>query len=359
VYDWTDFEYTRFGRFAHRFAPVLAGESSEGEGRITPRLWHFTHFDSGAPFDEEIQSLIVLEEGIGQIPAWAIDVAIQIDSLPHCGQISFPDPIYAICRGIGQEKPDPGFLFCFEASSETKARVEEYVEILESWCGRQTQSTVASRWADRRALVDKVYGSLGGPTPLKLLLVERVMLQCRFWMDALITNDGGLLTIQTDRSLPPGPQWSRDRRVDPAAADQERRLREEAQQRGFDAGAFLAEMAHPWLCHQRLFDQMDAMLERIGREEDVYDKEAARDDAQMAAERMQRIHGICVDALGHWVEGERPSQRLWEDNEAAGILKGTYDALGATTPVRVWLASVLRKKIALFLEHDLANTLAV
>ena len=193
---------------------------------------------------------------------------------------------------------------------------------------------------------------------MKQLLVERVVLQCRFWIEALITNDGGLLTIQTDR-LPPGRQWSRDRRVDPVAVDQERRLREEARQRGFDADAFLAEMAHPWLCHQRLFDQMDAMLERIGWEEGVCDREAAREGARKAAEGMRRVYGLCVKALGCWVEGERPSPGSWEEEETVEVLKRTFDVLGPPTPVKVWLASALRKKIVLFLEHDLANTLAV
>ena len=358
MYEWTDFEYTRFGRYAHRFARALPGEGSGQQGKITPLLWHFTHLDCGAPCDAEIQGLIDMEEEIGQIPAWAIDVAIQIDSLPHCGQINFPEPVYAICRGIGQEQPDSDFLFCFEASSETKACVAEYIEILEAWRGGEERSAAVPGSCSQSDLIHRIYGSLGERTSLKELLVERLALQCRFWIDALITNDGGLLTIQTDR-LPPGRQWSRDRRVDPAAADQEQRLREEAQRQGFDAGVFLAEMAHPWLCHQRLFDQLDAMLRRIGREESVYDREAARDDAQEAAARMQRIYGICIEALGNWVEGERPRARSREEAEAAGVLENTYDVLGVTLPVKVWLASALRKKMALFTEHDLATTLAV
>ena len=65
MHDWTDFEYTRFGRYAHRLIPALRGEKSEGEGRITPALWHFTRFDTGIPFDEEICHLMALEDEIG------------------------------------------------------------------------------------------------------------------------------------------------------------------------------------------------------------------------------------------------------------------------------------------------------
>ena len=358
MYDWTDFQYTRFGRYAHRLIPALRGDRSEGKGRVTPILWHFTRFDGEVPFDKEIQGLIAMEDEIGHIPAWAVDVASQIDSLPHCGQINFPEPIFAICRGIAQERPDPQFLFCFEASSATKDCVAMYLEILKGWCEGQAQATALSRWPDHQEFIEKGYRSLGVRSQLKRLLVERVVLQCRFWIDALISNDGGILTIKTER-LPPTPEWSRDGRADRAAEYQEQRLREVAEGQRFDVDTFLAEMAHPWLCHQRLYDQIDVILERIGREEGEYDSEEACENVQKAARRMKRTYGICIEALGLWLMGEHPCAQLRKDSEAARVLVNTYDVLGRLSAVKVWLASVLRKKIALFQEHDLAETLAV
>lgn len=86
----------------------------------------------------------------------------------------------------------------------------------------------------------------------------------------------------------PTRQHSYDGRVDPAAGDQERRLREVAEPQGFDVDAFLAEMAHPWLCHARLFDQINVALERIGREESGYDQGEAHRDARDAANWWRR-----------------------------------------------------------------------
>ena len=54
----------------------------EGHGEVTAMMWNFTPFDGDWPFDEEIHKLIAMEEEIGDISAWAIDVAVQVDALP-------------------------------------------------------------------------------------------------------------------------------------------------------------------------------------------------------------------------------------------------------------------------------------
>ena len=361
MYDWTDFQWTRFGRYAYRWIPCLHRDRLLDGGepaKVTELLWSYTPFDGEISFDREIRDILAMEEEIGRIPAWAVDVAMHIDGLPHCGQINFPEPIFAVCRGIGRERSDPRFMFCFEATSATKAHVGRYTEILEGWCQGQTQDMASSGWPDCKEFIQKAYASLGPSTELKRLLVERVILQCRFWIESLITHAAGVLTIHMERSAPTR-QHSYDGRVDPAAEDQERRLRAVAEPRGVDIDAFLAEMAHPWLCHARLFDQIDVALERIGREESGYDRQEAHRDARDAANWMRRVYGVCVDALGMWLEGKEPEAASREEPETRILLANTYDVLGDRTAVKAWLATAFRKKMALFRGHDLEKTLAV
>ncbi len=132
-----------------------------------------------------------------------------------------------------------------------------------------------------------------------------------------------------------------------------------AEREGFDVNRFFSEMDHPWLCHQRLFEQIDVTLQRIGREEDHYDQEQARQDAQESANRMRQVYDTCIKALTNWLNGGEPDTSLRENHENATILANTYDALGEQTPVKVWLATAFRKKMALFREDYLADTLSV
>lgn len=347
------FGASRYRHYAHRMAAWLHGNRlrqaiREGHGKITAMMWNFTPFDGDWPFDEEIHKLIAMEEEIGSIPAWAIDVAVQVDALPHCGQVNFPEPIFAICRGIGNEQPDPSFMFCFEASSETKARVKRYAEILEGWIQGKTQEVALSDWPDAKEFITKTYKSLGPSTELKQLLVEHLALYLRISIEELTTNDEGLLTIQTDSG-----------RIKSRVEKQRQRLRAVAEREGFDVNKFLSEMDHPWLCHQRLFEQIDATLQRIGREESHYDQQQSRQDAQEAANHMRHVYDTCINALTNWLNGEEPDTSLQENLETAKILTNTYDVLGERTPVKVWLASAFRKKMALFREDDLEDTLAV
>ena len=311
-------------------------------------MWNFTPFDGDCPFDEEIHQLIAMEEEIGNIPAWAIDIAVQIDALPHCGQVNFPEPIFALFRGIGNEQPDASFMFCFEASSATKSRVGRYTEVLEGWIQGKTQDSAMSEWLDAKEFIMKTYTSLGSPTELKRLLVGYIALYFRLSIEELTTNDDGLLTICVDNSD-----------IKAKAEDQRQRLRIVAEHEGFDVNRFFGEIDHPWLCHQRLFEQIDATIQRIGWEESNYDQEQARQDAQEAANRMRYVYNICINAITSWLNGEQPNASLRENLETAKILKHTYDVLGERKPVKIWLASALRKKIALFREDYLAETLSV
>jgi len=346
------FGASRFGHYAHRMAPWLYGERlrqaiKEGHGKVTPMMWNFTPFDGDCPFDEEIHQLIAMEEEIGNIPAWAIDIAVQIDALPHCGQVNFPEPIFALFRGIGNEQPDASFMFCFEASSATKSRVRRYAEVLEGWIQGKIQDSAMSEWPDAKEFIMKTYTSLGPPTELKWLLVEHIALYFRLGIEELTTNDDGLLTIRVDNSNIT------------KAEDQRQRLRIVAEREGFDVNRFFVEMNHPWLCHQRLFEQIDATIQRIGREESHYNQEQARQDAQEAANRMRCVYNICINAITSWLNGGQPNASLRENLETAMILKNTYDVLGERKPVKIWLASALRKKMTLFRENYLAETLSV
>jgi len=334
-------------------AESLHQSIGEGHGKVTAMMWNFTAFDGDIGFDEEIHNLIAMEEAIGDIPPWAVDVAVQIDALPHCGQVNFPQPLFALFRGIGRQCPDPDFLFCFEASSATKARVKRLVEVMEAWVDEYTQDAALSEWPDVQEFIRRTYTSLGESTELKQLLVGRVALYLRFSIEELVTNEAGVLTIS----------WCQTPELNRLDVLSEKgpgaRLGEVAEREGYDVDRFFDEMEHPWLCHHRLFDQIDVTLQRIGREKSHYDPEQACQDAQGFAHRMGHIYDICIDALTDWLNGEEPNTSLRERPEAATILTKTYDVLGERNPVKEWLASAFRKKMTLFRAQDLEETLAV
>ena len=346
------FSAYRFSHYAHRMVAWLHGDRlrqaiQDGHGKVTPMMWNFTVFDGETPFDNDIRDLMAMEESFDEIPTWAIDIAVQIDALPHCGHIDFPTPIYAICRGIGKEQADPGFMFCFEVRSATKDRVKRYAEVLEGWTQGRTQDQALTEWPDIQAFTQTAYTSLGSLTEIKRLQVEQLVLYFRLSMEELTTHDGSVLTIQTDTHHAKAVEEAHKQRLRKAALDED-----------FDVDAFLMEMDHPWLCHQRLFDQIDVILQRIGREE-TYDHQQACRDAQSTADQMRRIYDVCIDSLGLWLIGGHPEATWRDDPEVAQILAHTYDVLGEQTPVKIWLTTAFRKKVSLFQQDDLEDSLAV
>jgi len=87
---------------------------------------------------------------------------------------------------IGAQRVDPAYTFCFEASSDTKRRVLEIADDLNRWVRGGTVSVTTP--------------PLGERTELKRLLVAFVAAYLRESVDTILTNDAGLLTIQTNDS---------------------------------------------------------------------------------------------------------------------------------------------------------------
>jgi hypothetical protein len=351
---------SRFGHYAHRMGAWIQARQyrdiyPDAQDCITPFMWGFTVFDGDQPFDDEILSLIEMERAIGDVPDWAIDIAVQIDALPHCGQVNFPEPLYAVFRGIGQETPDAGYTFCFEANSATKDAVERRLLALDMWRAGAAVQDCREGFTDISTFVDHAYSALGGSTELKRCAVERLSWHLRFLNASFTTNDAGLLSIDMNAQQP----WAPGR---PETAEREaieRRLRAAANGTAFDVDRFISEFDHPWLCHQRLFDQIDVTLVRIGREETAYDWEEALQAAQPSAEAMCRVYDVSMAAIAAWATGEAPDAPLRVHPDAAAILAETYDRLGARTDVKLWLALALRKKVERFRMQEPVGALAV
>ena len=339
----------RFSHYADRLMPYLRGEHllrafPQGHGTITPLLWNFTPFDGDIPFDDEIQRLIAMEREIGTIPSWALDIAVQIDALPHCGQTNFPESLLAVCRGIGAERADAGYLFCFEARSATKAHVRRLASALDDWAREEPADAVTAPHPDVAAFVVSAYEALGSASPLKRLLVEYVSAYLTESVEVFPTCDPGVVTLRTT----PSDATERLRTL-------RTRILEEAAQFGFNAERFFGEFDSPWLCHQRLFEQVNITLSRIGRETVEYDWNTAKQDAEPASTRMRRLYTRSIEALGEWLDGTASSAVADTD----WVRRNTSGVLGERTPVKVWLASAFRKKLILFRDDDLTDTLAV
>jgi len=325
----------------------------EAQDCITPFLWGFTVFDGERPHDEDILRLIEMERAIGDVPDWAIDIAVQLDALPHCGQVGFPQPLYALFRGIGREEPDAGYTFCFEARPDTKRAVERRMAALDAWDEGAALSTAISRFADIAAFVERAYAALGEQTELKRAAVARMSWQLRFLNETFTTNDGGLLSIDMNALR----RWAPGKPETAAREEIDERLRNAAEGTAFDVDGFIAEFDHPWLCHQRLFDQIDATLARIGRETTDYDWDEAVAAAKPAGDAMARVYDVCMLGITAWADGAAPDAA--SDPHAAAILSETTGRLGDPTDIKLWLALALRKKLERFRLHGPASTLAV
>ncbi|MEW6756157.1 MAG: hypothetical protein AB1505_35060 [Candidatus Latescibacterota bacterium] len=133
-------------------------------------------------------------------------------------------------------------------------------------------------------------------------------------------------------------------------------MQETAARHRFQADRFCQEFDHPWLCHQRWFEQIEAAKQRIGREQSQYDWQQAKRDAQPAADRMRRVYDVVIEALTDWLAGKTPTG---DDATATAIQANTYQVLGEWTPVKGWLATAFRKKLTLFRAGGFAEPLAV
>ena len=172
------------------------------EASVSSGCWWFTPYDDGwdgsdLPQDAELRAIVEMEARLGRVPAWAVAVArTSVRNVPPCGHYTFPRQYLETIDAIGKKEPQSFLHTCFTVDSHRKRQLADYCLCLDAWlagasCDAPANELAAlgSRKIDWFAVCQALWEVLGEHTELKRLLVERTLIQTRWWIKSCVWDE--------------------------------------------------------------------------------------------------------------------------------------------------------------------------
>jgi len=296
---------------------------------------------------------------MGGCPGWAAEIVERMMELPMCGYWGFPANLLQICHAIREGRCPELVMNCYTVDGARKRLMASYVFCLDAWMNAAPPEVAAAELTGRRDAGDKnwprivaaVYAALGEASEVKRLLVRRLQHRLRWWIKTLIWFDdrrdrflqdvyGG--DVRGDRDTygcygnPPfGDPYFAELRL-PDVQGMEERIRREVPQ-----GEKILERIHStWLCAPKAFRYVEKLILEIGRM--ALAGAAPESGEVLDCRETYPDFGKCAAWFGDFMG------RLdkWLTGGTAAVPE-----LGETTPVKHWLARLLRHKMQFGAEY--------
>jgi len=351
---------------------------------VSSRCWWCTPYDNGWPGspdhgydlskDEELRDIVAMEHDLAPVPVWASQlVQGAMRFVPPCGHHSFPGPFLDIVDAIGMQMPPVFVRACFTADPDRKKAMMDYCLCLDAWlagasadAAAQELNALAHRRIDWTTVCAQLWSALGERTETKELLVERTLLQLRYWIKVTVWRDDpasqfgrdqylgdyspdGCLAVENGNPLCGAPSF--DLQSSPRIQRIEARL---------------AEICPDWewfrqriaavdcmnLCAPKTFRYLERLLWAIGKERPVslpwqpVDDEPVPgflcvDDTYPAHDDAAVWWDAFLSALRNWWQDAPPTGDLGED---------LAQRLGDSTAVKRWLVRLFARRLHLLAE---------
>jgi len=333
------------------------------ENSISSRCWWCTSYGDGWPAlgdDPDMKHILALEQEAAPIPPWAARIVERaINFLPPCGHYRFPQPQLEILQAIGSETAPEFVHGCYTVDPDRKRDLQDYCLCLDAWLAGASPEPVARELIDlghRRIAWDRVCADLwqvlGGHSPQKDLLVERLLHRLRWWTRSAVWDSDLASEFARDQYLgdysPAGGlagEHSYSTRPIPDVAEQ-RSSRIVQLEAKLDERSTLWPELRPWmleewwLCAPKAFRFLERLLWQIGKERQLEEGERvpgfllAQDTCPNPAETSEWWTACCA-ALEAWQKSK----------PLAGDVASQINALlGTPTPVKNWLVALFLKK---------------
>ncbi|MDD2890607.1 MAG: hypothetical protein PHE49_08230 [bacterium] len=339
------------------------------EKSITSRAWNSTPYDADwdkskkygedIPSSLELKAIFEEELTLGKVPAWASEIINRmIKYFPPCGHYTFPHPLIQVCEAIKKETC-PEFIYgCYTADSKRKTLMSYYVYCLDAWLKNAPLHIAKAELAmrdnlgkDWDSIITAVYTTLGKPSEQKTLLVTRLIHRLRWWIKTLIWSDDKrnryMLDVYSGDIRGDETNWGAYGNTpfgDPYFAELElpeiKKLRAEICKKVPDGKNLLDNTEQIWLCAPKVFRHLEKVIIKIGNlnSKNIPKKKGILqcEDTYPKILSYNKWYSSFVSSLSGWLKGDSKS----------------LNELGKITPVKHWLARILRHKLQLLEKHD-------
>jgi len=346
------------------------------EASVSSRCWWFTPYDDGwehsdLKHDTELRDIVAMEQALGGVPDWAERIVEGcIRYAAPCGHHLFPRPYLEIVSAIGSEKDVSFRHTCYTVERGRKREMMDYCLCLDAWLAGADSEAPAKelmdlgyRKIDWHRVCSDLWQVLGERTELKRLLVERTLLQTRWWIKSSVWDDDMATDFGRDQYLGDYAEagcFATDNGNPELRAptfklgssfriqELEARLSEACKDWRWFRNLIVDGS---WPCAPKAFRYLERLLWSIGKErpavdlpsyplEDGDDVPDFLQAADTCPDRDQAIKwwGSFLSALTGWWRG-RP--------EEGAVADDVSERLGDVTEVKRWLVRLLVRRLAM------------
>lgn len=340
------------------------------EASATSRYWGGTPYSAGwdgskqygedLPQSAELRAIFEEEMQLGDVPDWACEIlGRMVNDLPMCGHYSFPLPLLQICSAICDEKCPRVVVGCYTADSERKTLMSYYVFCLDAWLKEAPLELAAEELKlrddlgkDWPAIIAAIYDTLGERSEAKRTAIERLVHRLRWWIKTLIwfddRRDKYLLDVYSGDvrgdeakygaygNSPYGDPFFAELSM-PQVVALEERIRGTTP----DGDKLCDRIRSTWLCAPKVFRYVEKLIVQIGSQ--GCDGETESDGAILQCEDTYPD----VESHEEWYASFMSSLTKWLDGDGEALPE-----LGQTTPVKHWIARILRRKLRLYERYN-------
>jgi hypothetical protein len=315
--------------------------------------------------DAELREIVRMEWALRPVPAWAEAIVRgAICCIPPCGHYTFPLAYLRVVDAIGSQTPITFHYACYTADATRKREAQDYCLCLDGWLAGAGAGAVASElqalgWLklDWDRVCADLWAALGERTRVKELLVERTLMQLRWWIKTLVWPDDLAARFGRDQYLgdwvadgsPATPNGNRGLKAPGFKLDGTPRVQR------LDAELAATCPDWPWfrygitavdrmnLCAPKTFRYLEYLRWGIGQGRAVPKGETV--PGLLAAEHTYPNHD---EATHWWREFLAGLRAWWQDQPPVGAV-GTDLArrLGPRMPLKEWLVRLYLRRLEL------------
>ncbi|MFC1735713.1 hypothetical protein ACFL1X_06315 [Candidatus Hydrogenedentota bacterium] len=327
-----------------------------------PDWWDSPQFGldtrDGKPLWRELKTIYEEEMGLAEVASWAKEIIERMMELPLCGYYAFPQNILQICSAIANEKCPEMVMNCYTVDPDRKILMSYYVFCLDAWLKNAPLETAQAELGMRESLgkdwsviLSNVYAALGERTELKLLVVKRLIHRLRWWVKSLIwfddRRDRFMLDVYSGDIKGDGDELSYygnppygDPYFVELRLNEVKELEEKIVSAVPNGKELLTRIQSTWLCAPKAFRYVEKLIAEIGAVGSQ--GSSCSDTCILQCEDTYPDLKACAE----WFEGFVANLDRWLDGDTEAVSQ-----LGEPTPVKHWLAQILRHKLLFSAEH--------
>jgi hypothetical protein len=356
------------------------------EASVSSRCWWFTPYDGGWDYrdgweestpaqDRELRAIVELETELRPLPDWAIKIAdTSIRFVPPCGHYTFPKAYLETVDAIGLKRPQTFLHTCYTVGPDRKQQMADYCLCLDAWLGGTAPDVPArelamlgSRKIDWLTVCQSLWQVLGEHTELKDLLVERTLIQTRWWIKSAVWDDDFATRFgrseylgdyadtgcfASDNGNPDLTAPTFRLQAAPRVQKIEKRLESICPDWPWFRGLIIDGS---WPCAPKTFRYLERLLWSIGKERPAVSLPSFPLENADAVPDFLLAADTCTDphqAAHWWQDFLAALSAWWQDKPTAGSIgKYVTARLGEPEDVKRWLVRLYVHRLRLLAQH--------